>query len=141
MNIVIVGAKERDTPADRELVNELLDELHKKYPGMLVVTMATHMGIGKFVHEKCLERTPGKNEHKFQLCEVDTRILAKYLSKSEVAEIYLSRNATLFELGNMFYYFASASRRGTIEELLDNRVIPSGRPFKVFLPDDPISLI
>lgn len=137
---MIVGAKERDTDEDRALVGDLMEKAAVYYPGCLFITMLTQVGVGKFVKEKCLEKD-GRGDFKFQFVACDVRLFAKNLSKAESAQIYIARNATVFELGQVFYYFASEDRRGTMENLIMDRVAPAGLPYKVLLPGDPIELI
>jgi hypothetical protein len=140
MNVVVVGAKERCTEEDRELVNELLEKVAAACPNCVFVTMLTHVGVGKYVKEKCLEKNK-QGQFRFQLIECTMRLFARQLSKSDVSSIYIARNATVFELGDAFYYFAGEDRRGTMEELFEQRVIPSGRPYRVFAPGEGITLI
>src|ERR1035437_5159832 len=137
MKIVIIGAKERNTPEDRQAVNALIEMAAVAYPGCVLITMLTHEGVGLFVKAKCLEGAP---DFKYQLVEISVRLYAKNLSKNEVSESYLARNASMFEVGDCFIYLASESRRGMIEELIPERVIPSGRPYRILLPGDKLEL-
>jgi hypothetical protein len=138
MNCVVIGAKDRNTPEDRVLVDELLDKLSDMYPNAIFVTMLTHTGVGRFVKEKCLQKYPD-GRFRFQLIACDFRLYAVGLSQSELAQIYLARNASPFELGDCFCYFASQNRKGTMEALVE-RAQKSGRPFRVFLPSEKITL-
>ena len=139
MKIVIVGAKDRNTDEDKALVEELVDLAAKTYPNCVFVTMLTHEGVGLFVKQKCLEKGSNSN-FKFQLIEVNLRLYAKQLSKSEVSQIYLARNATMFELADMLIYLANNDRRGMIEDLVLNRIVPSGRPYIILLPSEKAKL-
>ena len=139
MNIVIVGAKDRKSQQERDDVNELMDMLIKHYPGALFITMlAWEEGIGRFVKEKCREQD-SEGRFKFKLVEANVRVYASDLSQSEVSQIYIGRNATLFEIGDVLYYFASPSRKGTLENLVE-RMVDGGRPTVVFLPGDQMRL-
>lgn len=135
MTIVIVGAKERNTQTDRELVYALIDLAAKRYPSCIFVTTMSGVGVGKFVKEKCLEKN-SRQEYKYQFIDVDLRIYATGLSPAEASMLYIARNATLFELGDVFLYLGTDVRRGPLEDLIQKRVEPSGRLYRVFLPGD-----
>jgi hypothetical protein len=137
MTIVVVGAKERNTPEDEKQVGELIEQLAVEYANPLLVTLLTHTGVGRFVKSKCLERRADGN-FRFQLIACDFRLYAVNLSQPELAQIYIARNASPFELGDAFCYFASLSRRGTMENMIA-RAQEQGRPFRVFLPGQPIT--
>jgi hypothetical protein len=139
MNIVICGAKERNTEEDKRKVQELMNRAVVQYPNCVFVTILTHMGIGRFVKEACLEKGPG-GQFRFQLIECSVRLYATQLSKSEVQQIYIARNATVFELADITYYFANRDRRGTLEDLVE-RLQKENRPCRVLLPGDPVELI
>jgi hypothetical protein len=141
MNIVIVGARERTSEEDKLLVCDLVEGINKKYPQTVFVTAYSPEGVGKFVKDKCSERHTATGEHRFQLVLCDVWLYAKGLTRVEASTIYVARNATLFELGDMFYYLADRSRRGTMEDLINNRVIPASRPYKVLLPGDGLELL
>lgn len=140
MNCVIVGSKERDTEEDRALVGELMEKAAAYYPNCLFVTMLTSVGVGLFVKQKCTEKN-GAGKFRFQCVACDVKIYASNLTHAESSAVYLARNATVFELGSLFYYFASEDRRGTMEDLIMNRVAPAGLPYKIFAPGDPVELI
>ena len=138
MNIVIVGAHNRISSDDRKLVSDLIDGLAEKYSSCLFVTTAHSEGVGKYVREKCLERNV-RNEYKYQLAVVNVQLFVSKRSREEVAAIYQTRNATLLELGDVYYYLASDSRTGMMETLI-NSAEALGRPVKVLLPGDPLEL-
>ncbi len=139
MNVVIVGAKDRNTEEDKELVHRLMDAAAKHYPNCVFVTMLTHVGVGKFVKEHCLEKGP-HNGFRYQLIECAMRLFAQRFSKNELSAIYIARNATVHELGDVFYYFACPERRGTMEELIE-RAERDGRPCRVMLPGEDFQLL
>lgn len=139
MNIVIIGAKDRDTSDDIADVSKLLDLLEQKYGEFTVVSMMGHMGIGKIVKTAC-DRAVGQREHRFPFCEADIRVYAKGLTKDQMAQLYTARNATLFEIGDEFYSFPHPQRRAVIDELIEKRVMPAGRPYQVFHCGDDIQL-
>ena len=139
MNVVIVGAKNRDTQEDKDQVLKLLDEAAKHYPNCVFVTMLTHVGVGKFVKERCLEKG-ARNGFRYQLIECATRLFCQQFSKNELSAIYIARNATVHELGDVFYYFAAEDRRGTMEDLIE-RAERSGRPCCVMLPGEEFKLL
>jgi len=139
MRVCIVGAKERDTESDRRTVCDLMEQISEQSSGCLFITMMTHVGVGKFIREKCLERD-ANDRYRFALIECNTRVYAQNLAKSELAQIYLARNGTPFEMSDVLYYLASEERRGPMEELLQ-RFIDAGRPVKVLMPGDDLELI
>jgi hypothetical protein len=136
MKIVIVGAKERDTQEDRQLVCDLMDRIASEAPHTTFVAALTHMGVGRFVKDYGLTKN-ADNCYLFQVIECSVRIYAQALSKSELAQIYLARNATVSELGDMLIYLASEDRRGTCEDLLE-RFTATKRPTLVLMPGDPV---
>lgn len=136
MKIAIVGAKERDTDEDRVLVSALMEQIVAEAPHTVFVAALTHMGVGRYVKEKAIEQdTDG--HYKFALIECSVRIFAQGLSKSDLAQIYLARNGTPYELSDMLIYLAAEDRRGTCEELLE-RFVQAGRPTLILMPGDPI---
>lgn len=139
MNVTIVGAKERDTPKDMEQVEELMELAHAYYPSCTFVTMLTHVGIGKAVKDFALAKSE-QGEFKYQLVVCEVRVYASNLSKSENKGIYIARNATLFELCDMAYYFGMPDRRGTLEDFI-TRLDEAKRPYKIFMPGEAIELI
>ena len=140
MKIVIVGARDRDSDADKEAVGALIERAYDKYIDCVIITAFASNGIGQFVKEKCLEKDGGGN-FKFQMIECLVRTYTRNLTRVEYGEVCVAMNALLFELGDCFFMFAADDRRGTLEELITERVQPSGRPYRVFLPGDPVQLI
>jgi hypothetical protein len=137
MNICVVGAKERNTPQDKELVAELINKLAQEFPNPVFITMLTHTGVGRFVKEHCIEKRPD-GKFKWQLITVDFRLYAVGLSQAELSQVYIARNASPFELGSAFVYFANSTRRGTMEDLIQ-RAEKAGIPNRIFMPGEPIS--
>lgn len=139
MNIVIVGAKDRDSVDDQADVLALLNLLEAKYGVFTVITMMSHTGIGKLVKAEANVPKNGR-KYRFPFCEADVRVHANDLSRDAMAQIYTARNAMLFEIGDMFYSFPHPQRRAVIDELIDKRVMPANRPYRVFQPGDPIEV-
>jgi hypothetical protein len=131
----MLGAKERDTDEDRELVQTLMQMCRKKYGHCMFVSLDQQMGVGQFLRQLCQEKD-SHNRYVHQLILCGTRLFAVDLPKAELVPIFMARNATLFELGDVFIYLANEERRGTIEELIQDRVKPSGRPYVVLEPGD-----
>ena len=132
MYIVIAGARERDTDEDRDYVNFLIEQIQQEAPHTIFVGTLTHTGVGRYVREKCLERD-GEGRYRFALIECSVKIFAQGLAKSDLATIYLARNATPFEMADALIYLASEDRRGTVEEL-KTRFDKAGRPVLVLAP-------
>ena len=140
MKIVIVGAKDRTAASDKKDVDTLIELAASTYPDCVIVTAFAYAGIGQFVKEKCLEKDE-QNQFRFQLIECSLRTYTRSLTRIEYGEVCVAMNAMLFELGDCFYHFASTDRRGTLEELITDRLIQQNRPFRVFLPGDTITVI
>jgi hypothetical protein len=138
MTVVIVGGKGRESERDRAQVRKLIELCSEQYPLCTFATTLTTAGVGYFVKEKCLESTNGK--YRYQLIDVNVRSMgANLLNTEERNGVLLTRNATLAEMGDLFYYFGTAERRGMMEDLIQR--IEGKRPYKVFLPDSELELI
>jgi hypothetical protein len=140
MRICIIGAKERDTTADGKYVVELMRAIKARTPSVIFVTMLTHLGIGKYMRDACSVKDPITKKQEFALIDSTVRIFANNLPRPELAQIFMARNATPYELSDMLYYLASEERRGPMEDLLQ-RFIDGGRPYKILCPGDPIELL
>ena len=134
MNILIVGARERDTEEDRQTVCTLMDRLDAEAPRSTFVSMLTHTGVGRFVKEKCLERDD-QGSFRFSFIEFSTRVYSHSQSKSDLSKLYLARNASPFEYGDVLIYLASEDRRGTMEDMLD-RFLDAHRPVIILRPGE-----
>jgi hypothetical protein len=135
VNIVIVGAKDRNSVDDGNDVETLIGLLGKQYGTFTAITAMTHVGIGAIVKRICGSVTP-ERPSRIPLVEADVRIFAHNLSQETMTQFYLIRNAMLFEAGDLFYSFPHPQRRNVIDELMNKRVIPAGRPHRIFLPGD-----
>lgn len=139
MRVAIVGAKDRCTLEDKKLVEELIEKVSASHFDVLYVCTNTWTpGIGQFVRSKCLERAG--SDFRFQVVLVDMRTYSSHCSRTEMADIFIARNAAIHELADVLYYFATSDRRGTIEDLVE-RMNRANRPVKVFLPGDPVEAI
>lgn len=134
MIVVIVGAKERDMPEDKQLVQKLLSMCVEKYGQCMFASLHTPLGVGLFMRELCLEKDQA-GAYKYQLVDVSARVFAKNLSHAESVKIYLARNATLLELADVLVYLANDERRGTLEDLVARASLAS-RPHVVLLPGE-----
>lgn len=139
MRVCVVGAKERDTAEDEKYVVGLMEAIKDHTPNVIFVTMLTHMGIGKFIRDVA-KKQDAQGRHKYLLIDASVRVFAPHLSKTEVSDIYLARNATPFEMSDMLYYLAAEDRRGPMENLLQ-RFVEAKRPYKVLMPGDPIEVL
>ena len=139
MNIVIVGAKDRDSKDDIADVGILLDKLELKYGVFTVLSVMSHCGIGAVVKRLC-SAGAGPRKHRFPFVDADVRVYANDLNKTDMSQLYRSRNAMLYEAGDLFFSFPHPQRRAVIDELIEKRVVPNGRPYRVFLPGDDIGI-
>ena len=113
MFVIVVGARERKTPADESQVCEVLSRLKTKYGATMVVTSAAcDQGIGSFVKKKCLG-----NSTDFRFLEITQRIYAD-LPRSRMIQVFIARNAVLAELGDEFHIFVDPDHHGTMEDLM-----------------------
>lgn len=113
-----------------------MQQIDAEAPHTVFVTMMTHAGVGRFVKDICLLKDDfGRTRYMMVECAV--RIYAQGMSKNDMAQIYLARNATPAEMADMLIYLASEDRRGTCEDLL-LRFQQSGRPVLVLMPDEPL---
>jgi hypothetical protein len=139
MKIAVVGSKERCSEEDRVLVESLIEQVaQRNFDAVFICTDSWNRGIGEFVRKKCVEKVQG--EFIYQVILVDLRTYWKHRSRDEVAQVYRARNASLYEMADMLYYFAGSERKSAIDDLV-TRMQESGRPVKVFYPGDPISLL
>lgn len=136
MNICIVGARERDTGEDRQLVGQLVEQIAAEAPHSTFISTLTHVGVGLFVKDKCLEKDVNNN-YRFAFIECQVRMYARGLSRSDLSQIYLARNASPFEMSDVLIYLASEDRRGTMEELLE-RFQRAARPFLILGAGEPL---
>jgi len=145
MNIAIVGARERKIQSDVAAVQTLLKLLKSRYPALTIITCATDIGIGKYVKDACLVR---RGEfYTYSMKEVIVKAYpSREFSKTEYAEMFIARNASVYEQMDQLYYFATAERRGTFEDLVVRCTDVDGekggsRPYKVLLPGDEVTLL
>lgn len=137
MKVVIVGAKERDTIEDRDLVCRLVEKIAAEAPRTIFVGSMTHVGVGRFLKDKCLEHDPVSGRYRYVLVDCSVRVFAQGLSKADMSQIFLARNATPLEIGDLLIYLASEDRRGTCEDLVD-RFVKAGRPVVILAPGEPL---
>jgi hypothetical protein len=137
MNVVIVGSKYRNIETDRGLVDELLEKCIKTYGSCLFFTIRQTEGVGRMIFEACSKKDH-LERYVYQFADINVRLFAKNLSNTEASVVYLARNAFLYEVGDVFFLLADEERKSAVEELFSKRVEPSGRPFKIFLPGEPI---
>lgn len=139
MRVAIIGAKDRETKDDQKLVDELIDRVAAAaFDVRFVCTNSWQVGIGQFVRTKCTEKENGVFKH--QVIIFDVRTYTHHLSRQEMAEVYLARNAAILQYADVLYYFSGDERKGTAEDLCE-KMQAAGRPVKVFAPGDPITLI
>lgn len=135
-----MGSKERETEEDQKLVEQLIEKIAAKHFEVLFIcTNSWTRGVGQFVRAKCTQKD-GNGVFLHQLIIFDIRTYAQYLSRDQMAEIYISRNAAIFELADMLYYFADRKRMGTFDDLC-KRMQEAGRPTRIFMPGEPVTLI
>jgi hypothetical protein len=114
MIAVIVGDLDRESAEDKVAVVSLMNKLKNKYRDLTIVSAACERGIGSIVRNRCLD----KDNKDFSFIELGIRVW-KITDKDKLSKIYSTRNATLQELGEIFFVFSSGWRLGHISDLLD----------------------
>lgn len=127
MFVVVIGARERDCSADKENVPKLLDQLREKYPRLVVVSTGCDKGVGLLVKSYCLKP---ENKNRIQFVEVSMRTYGE-LVRTQTAQLYLARNATLVELGEEFHIFDVAEKRSSVKDLIQ-RLQKTRLPFHLW---------
>lgn len=138
MNCVIIGARKRSELQDEPLVHKLINSLIGKYPQLKVVSTSCDRGVGKIVKNKCLPLGEKNPKATFRFIEVSLRIYllpGEELTKSEFAQAFMARNATLNELGDEFHIMVDGEPRGTMADLL-RRVKERGAPYAIYRPGE-----
>lgn len=130
MNVVIVGDMELDTQAYRQLVLKIVDDLKSKYRDLVIVSAACDKGIGHFVRERCLGK---KESPDVAFVEINIHVWVR-LAKARLAQVYVSRNATLVELGDEFHIITHGEKVNHISDLAQ-RVRDKGLPLSLYMPD------
>jgi hypothetical protein len=130
MYVVVVGSRLWLGKWADAQISKVLDDLHTKYSGLLVVSSSCDKGVGSYVKGRCM-----KNKTEFQFIEFHARIFAD-VPRAKLAQVHQARNAALEELGEEFHVFVDPDRRGTFEDLIE-RVERAGRRemLRVYLPD------
>ena len=138
MKVVIVGSRNRSEMQDEPLVHKLVDSLIEKYPYLKVVSTSCDRGVGKIIKNKCLPLGEKNPKATFRFVEITLRIYlldGEELAKSEFAELFTARNATLNEIGEEFHILLDGEPRGTMADLL-KRVKGRGAPYALYSPSD-----
>lgn len=138
MNVVIVGAWNRSESADYDLVSNLLEQLRKQHPTLLVVTAGCGRGIGKIVRNKCMPREHGKRHPEdFDFVEVAVRVYSSDLGRMRLAQIWAAQNAMLVEAGEEFHLFMdNYHNAGSQMDDLLRRVRANGLKHSVYQPGE-----
>lgn len=134
MNVVIVGARKRSEAQDEPLVNKLVDGLIEKYPQLKIISTSCDRGVGKIIKNKCLPLGEKNPRAVFRFIEISLRIYllpGEELTKSEFAQYFMARNATLNEMADEFHILVDGEPRGTMADLL-RRVRERGAPYAVY---------
>jgi hypothetical protein len=114
MNVVIVGARERrETEADKEKIEQLLQGLMKQYSSQLnVLSVGCDKGIGKLVREFCIQS-------KIVFAEVRIKFEGEDIKRQFFAHMFLARNKALLEVGDEYYVYKGPNPNGIIEALIE----------------------
>lgn len=135
MKVVIAGAWNRSEKDDAPLVNELMTALAQVYPRLKVITGGCDRGIGKIVKNRC-SPADKKEQPEFDWLECNIRIFYTNPTKSELAQIWASRNAFFVEVGEEFHIFMDGPHGqggGAMQDLLD-RVQAANLPYSLYYP-------
>lgn len=138
MHVVIIGARKRSELQDEPLVHALIENLIDKYPQLKVISTSCDRGVGKIVKNKCLPLGEKNPKATFRFIEISLRIYlleGEELTKSEFAQAFMARNATLNELGDEFHIMVDGEPRGTMADLL-RRVRERAAPYAIYRPGE-----
>ncbi|MDE2104533.1 MAG: hypothetical protein KGL39_45275 [Patescibacteria group bacterium] len=126
MFVVIVGSRERNVEEDRDKVAELLNELHGKYPSLVVTSCGCDRGVGLWVKEFCMTRA---NRDRFRFVEISAKMYGVGLVRTQKAQIFMARNSMLVEMGEEFHVFNDTSGRRNAVSDLCSRLTNAGRGY------------
>jgi len=131
MFVVIVGSREWKSEQSKMQVHKILEELRKKYSGMVIVSSSCDMGVGAIVKEQCL-----KDKKTFQFIDIHMRVFAD-LPRTKLSQAFYARNAALAELGEEFHVCVDKDRRGAFEDLIERlERMEMKRPLMIHLPEE-----
>jgi hypothetical protein len=133
MFAVIMGDLDRDTREDKEQVLALLEELKSQFSDLTIISGACKSGIGYFVRERCIQN---KNNPDLGFVEYDIKPWTR-LNEARLAQVFMSRNPGLIEIGEIFHILTSGKKTGHIPDLI-NRVRKRGLPLAIHYPDGSI---
>lgn len=130
MFIVVMGDLDRDTLEDKNQVLALLEELKSQFADLVIISGACKSGIGYFVRERCIKN---KNNPDFAFVEYDIKPWTR-LSEARLAQVFMSRNPGLIEIGEIFHVLPSGKKSGHIPDLIQ-RVRKKGLPLAIHHQD------
>lgn len=126
MFVVIMGDLDRDTQEDKDYVMSLLDSLKSEYSDLTIISGACKSGIGFFVRDRCIR---DKKNPDFGFVEYDIKPWTR-LSEARLAQVFMSRNPALLEIGEIFHILPSGRTTGHIPDLI-SRVKKAGMPLVI----------
>lgn len=135
MKVVIAGAWNRPEQADILLVNNLIDQLAAGYPKLHIISGGCDRGVGKIVKNRCMPKSKGQDADP-DFLEIQFKIYWADPSKSELAQVWIARNAAFVEIGEEFHIFADVpggSGGGAMADLQE-RVEKAGLPYSLYIP-------
>lgn len=130
MIVVVVGDLELNSPKDKEYVLSLMEELKSRYSDLTIVSSACEKGTGYFVRERCITNRVNPD---FGFIELSIRVWT-ILSRAKLAQVYMSRNPALNEIGEIFHIFKSDKEIGHISDLII-RVKNANKPLAIHYQD------
>ena len=114
MFVVIIGDLDRDTGDDKKQVLSLLEELKSQYSDLVIISGACKSGIGQFVRDRCIQN---RNNPDLAFVEYDIKPWTR-LSEARLAQVFISRNPALLEIGEIFHIFPSGRKTGHVPDLI-----------------------
>lgn len=97
---------------DKEFIKRILTKMKERFGMKLcVVSYGCDDGIGLIVRDLC-------EELKVKFAEANWYFHRKDRSKIDYTKFYIARNASVIEIGDMFYLFVNKRRNSTVEDLL-----------------------
>lgn len=98
--------------ADKDFIRTILVKMKDRIGMRLcVVSYGCDDGVGLIVRDLC-------EELKIKFAEANWYFHRKDRSKIDYTKFYIARNASVMEIGDMFYLFVNKRRNSTVEDLL-----------------------
>lgn len=126
MRVSIVGSRRRDTEEDRKTVYDILDELVREFPKILIVSGGCREGADRFAKEYAKERKIPYVEFQAYGSNIPEEDYYVY------AQIKYMRNELVAKYGDRMYALVTPDRSGGTENAIEYAHKHGRRVFLVF---------